>query len=112
MAAFDVDKFIEGHGINTIVLAQGEKLDNFGSADVRYLVKTFKFQDFNKASDFMQMVSNHCRVLDHHPEWRNVYNSVTISLTTWDARRKVTIFDLNLALYMNMAAKVVSERIN
>lgn len=90
----------------------GWYIDNFGSADVRYLVKTFKFQNFNEASDFMSMVSNYCLVLDHHPEWRNVYNSVTASLSTWDARRKVTIFDLNLALYMNMAAKVVCKRSN
>ena len=55
----------------------------------------------------MAMVSNHCRILDHHPEWRNVFNHVTVSLTTWNAQRRVTIYDLNLALYMKMAAKAV-----
>ena len=89
---------------------EGWYLDNFGNADVRYLVKTFKFPHFNQAADFMQLVSNHCRVLDHHPEWRNVFNHVTVSLTTWDARRRVTIYDLNLALFMNKAAKAVINR--
>jgi pterin-4a-carbinolamine dehydratase len=88
---------------------EGWYIDNFGNLDVRYLVKTFKFRNFNQAADFMKMVADHCRVLDHHPEWRNVFNHVTVSLTTWDAQRKVTIYDLNLALYMNMAAKAVSR---
>ena len=71
------------------------------------MVKTFKFPHFDQAADFMALVSNHCRVLDHHPEWRNVFNHVTVSLTTWDAQRRVTIYDMNLALFMNMAAKAV-----
>jgi len=89
---------------------EGWYLDNYGNADVTYLVKTFRFPHFNQAADFMAMVANHCRVLDHHPEWRNVFNHVTVSLTTWDAQRRVTIYDLNLALYMNMAARAVRRQ--
>ncbi|MEY4166366.1 MAG: hypothetical protein RIR52_190, partial [Acidobacteriota bacterium] len=89
---------------------EGWYVDNVGNADVRYLVKTFKFQHFDQAAAFMKLVSEHCRVIDHHPEWRNVFNYVTVSLTTWDAYRKVTIYDLNLALYMNMAAKTVAKK--
>ena len=88
----------------------GWYMDNFGDAEVRYLVKTFKFTHFNEAADFMNLVSDHCRVLDHHPEWRNVFDHVTVSLTTWDARRRVTIYDLNLALFMNKAAAAVASR--
>lgn len=88
---------------------EGWYVDNFGDVDIRYLTKTFKFLSFNQAADFMEMVADHCRVLDHHPEWRNVFNHVTVSLTTWDARRKVTVYDLNLALYMNMAAKAIAK---
>jgi pterin-4a-carbinolamine dehydratase len=86
---------------------EGWYVDNFGNAEVRYLAKTFKFPHFNQAADFMRLVSEHCRVLDHHPEWRNVFNHVTVSLTTWDAKRRVTIYDMSLALYMNMAARAV-----
>ncbi len=89
---------------------EGWYLDNFGNAEIQYIVKTFKFQHFNQAADFMELVANHCRVLDHHPEWRNVFNHVTVSLTTWDARRRVTIYDLNLALFMNRAARAVESR--
>lgn len=89
---------------------EGWYIDNYGNAEARYLAKTFKFRHFNQAADFMELVSSHCRVLDHHPEWRNVFNHVTVSLTTWDAQRRVTIYDLNLALYMNMAAKAIAKR--
>lgn len=89
---------------------EGWYVDNYGNAEVRYLVKTFKFPHFNQAADFMALVSDHCRILDHHPEWRNVFNHVTISLTTWDAQRRVTIYDLNLALFTNMAAKAIAKK--
>lgn len=89
---------------------EGWYVDNYGNAEVRYLVKTFKFPHFNQAADFMALGSDHCRILDHHPEWRNVFNHVTVSLTTWDAHRRVTIYDLNLALFMNMAAKAIAKK--
>jgi 4a-hydroxytetrahydrobiopterin dehydratase len=73
-------------------------------------VKTFKFRNFGRAADFMNMVLDHYRVIDHHPEWRNVFNQVTVSLTTWDAKRRVTIYDVNLALYMNMAAQTIMRK--
>jgi pterin-4a-carbinolamine dehydratase len=89
----------------------GWYLDNFGNAEVGYLVKTFRFPHFNQAADFMRVVSDHCRVLNHHPEWRNVFDQVTVSLTTWDARRRVTVYDLNLALFMNKVAQAVLPRV-
>lgn len=85
----------------------GWYVDNLGDNEVRYLVKTFKFPDFNHAADFMKAVSDHCRVFGHHPEWRNVFNHVTVSLTTWDAKRRVTIYDTALALFMNKVAEEV-----
>jgi pterin-4a-carbinolamine dehydratase len=91
---------------------EGWYLDNFGNTDVSYLVKTFEFPHFNQAADFMEVVANYCRVLDHHPEWRNVFKHVTVSLTTWDARRRVTIYDLNLALFMNKAARAILKKVD
>jgi pterin-4a-carbinolamine dehydratase len=88
----------------------GWYVDNFGNVGVRYLVKTFKFPHFNEAAEFMKRVSDYCRALDHHPEWRNVFDHVKVALTTWDARRQVTIYDLNLALYMNKAAASVVRK--
>ncbi|MEZ5729239.1 MAG: 4a-hydroxytetrahydrobiopterin dehydratase [Burkholderiaceae bacterium] len=88
---------------------EGWYVDSFGHADARYLVKAFMFRDFDQAVDFMARVSEHCRVLDHHPEWRNVFNQVSVSLTTWDAHRRVTLYDLELALFMNRVAKTIAQ---
>jgi pterin-4a-carbinolamine dehydratase len=87
----------------------GWYLDNYGHSDVRYLVKNFKFDNFEKASSFMQQAAALCSLLEHHPEWRNVYNHVTVALTTWDAHRRVTIYDLNLALLMNKVADATGQ---
>ncbi|MEM9781653.1 MAG: 4a-hydroxytetrahydrobiopterin dehydratase [Pseudomonadota bacterium] len=88
----------------------GWELDMFGTADARYLVKTLRVDHVDEASAFTEMIIRHCRVLDHYPEWRNVFNHVTVQLTTWHARRQVTIHDLDLALYMNKAAAVCGAR--
>ena len=47
--------------------------------------KSFKFADFNEAWGFMTRVALAADKADHHPEWRNVYNKVDITLSTHDA---------------------------
>lgn len=49
------------------------------------IVRTFRFTDFSEAFAFMTRVALLAEVQDHHPEWSNVYNRVTIALTTHDA---------------------------
>lgn len=49
------------------------------------IVRTFTFADFNEAFGFMTRVALLADKQDHHPEWSNVYNRVTIELTTHDA---------------------------
>jgi 4a-hydroxytetrahydrobiopterin dehydratase len=49
------------------------------------ITRTFKFGDFSEAFAFMTRVAMLAEVQDHHPEWSNVYNRVTIALTTHDA---------------------------
>ena len=49
------------------------------------IVRQFRFADFNAAWGFMARVSLLAEKMDHHPEWENVYNRVTITLTTHDA---------------------------
>lgn len=61
------------------------------------LVRTFKFKDFKEAFGFMTKVALVAEKMDHHPTWSNVYNSVTIELTTHDAGNKVTEKDRKLA---------------
>jgi 4a-hydroxytetrahydrobiopterin dehydratase len=49
------------------------------------LHKAFRFRDFVQAFGFMTQVALVAESLAHHPEWFNVYNQVTIDLTTHDA---------------------------
>lgn len=47
--------------------------------------REFTFSDFGEAFAFMTRVAIAADKADHHPEWSNVYNRVTITLTTHDA---------------------------
>ena len=49
------------------------------------LVRQVRFADFSAAWGFMCRVALLAEQQDHHPEWENVYNRVTITLTTHDA---------------------------
>ncbi|MGE0734372.1 MAG: 4a-hydroxytetrahydrobiopterin dehydratase [Alphaproteobacteria bacterium] len=48
------------------------------------IVRDFKFKDFIEAFAFMTRVALYAERMDHHPEWSNVYNKVSITLTTHD----------------------------
>ena len=56
-----------------------------------------RFVDFVAAFDFMTEVAALAETHQHHPEWRNVYNLVEITLTTHDAGNVVTEKDRALA---------------
>jgi 4a-hydroxytetrahydrobiopterin dehydratase len=61
------------------------------------LSKTFQFKDFSEAFAFMTRVALAAEKMDHHPNWSNVYNRVTIELNTHDAGNVVTDKDRQLA---------------
>ena len=61
------------------------------------LVRTFEFKDFSEAFAFMTRVALLAEKHDHHPEWSNVYNKVTITLSTHEAGDVVTDKDRALA---------------
>lgn len=61
------------------------------------LKKTFRFDDFQQAFAFMTRVAFLAEKLGHHPNWCNVYNTVSIELTTHDAGNVVTEKDHKLA---------------
>ena len=58
---------------------------------------TFTFADFTAAFGFMTRVAFAAEAAGHHPEWTNVYNRVSIRLTTHDAGNTVTDKDHALA---------------
>jgi 4a-hydroxytetrahydrobiopterin dehydratase len=61
------------------------------------LVKEFKFKNFIEAWAFMSRVALIAEKMDHHPDWSNVYNQVSIRLSTHDAGNKITDKDRKLA---------------
>src|SRR5476651_1657306 len=68
------------------------------------IARTFVFKDFNEAFGFMSRAALVAEKNDHHPEWRNVYKTVEVVLSTHDAGG-VTSLDIELAKAMNAIAK-------
>ena len=67
------------------------------------ITKTFVFRDFNEAFGFMARAALMAEKLDHHPEWFNVYKTVTVTLSTHDAGG-LTELDIKLAEAMDRLA--------
>jgi len=68
------------------------------------LHKDYKFASFARAIGWMVSVAVHADKMDHHPEWRNVYNRVTVDLTTHDMDNAISTFDVELARKMESLA--------
>ena len=62
--------------------------------------KKFVFTDFLEAMKFINAVAPSAEAMQHHPEWSNVYNKVTVTLTTHDAGG-ITQKDIALAKKMD-----------
>ncbi len=60
------------------------------------LRKVYQFKDFVDAFTFMTRVAFASENLQHHPEWFNVYNKVTIDLVTHDVGG-ISNLDIELA---------------
>ena len=67
------------------------------------LHKDFEFEDFNQAFGFMTRAAMNIEKMNHHPEWFNVYNRITVDLTTHDAGG-ITENDIELAKILNSLA--------
>ena len=61
------------------------------------LHKKFTFKDFSEAFAFMTRIALIAEKMDHHPEWKNTYNTLEIWLYTHDAGDIVTEKDHKLA---------------
>jgi 4a-hydroxytetrahydrobiopterin dehydratase len=61
------------------------------------LLRTFEFHDFSEAFGFMSRVALLAEKKDHHPDWSNSWNKVTISLCTHSEENTVTEKDRELA---------------
>ena len=56
----------------------------------------FEFDDFKQTFGNMTLIAFEAENLGHHPEWKNVYNQLNISLSTHDARG-ITQKDFDMA---------------
>ena len=76
-----------------------KKLSGWNVKDDK-LHKEFQFDNFNQAFGFMTRAAMEIEKMNHHPEWFNVYNRITVDLTTHDAGG-ITNNDVNLARILN-----------
>ena len=81
------------------IVAAMQQIDGWViSADDEQLAleKTYLFRGFNSAFGFMSRVALAAERANHHPEWQNTYNKVSIRWTT-HASGGVTSLDVRLA---------------
>ena len=79
-----------------------DKLNGWTIEDGK-LHKEFKFDNFVAAFGFMTQLALIAESMNHHPEWFNVYNRVTIDMMTHDADG-ITELDVKFAEHANALA--------
>lgn len=62
--------------------------------------KIMKFKNFSEAWGFMSRAALVAEKLNHHPEWKNVYNVVNVTLSTHDCHG-LSQLDIDLARAMD-----------
>ena len=93
----------------TVTKATSADIDNFLLYHTNWttadgmLQRTFTFRNFREAFGFMTEVALVAECTNHHPEWGNVYNRITVQLTTHDAGG-ITQKDFDLAHQMDLIA--------
>ena len=80
-----------------------EKMPGWSVKDGK-LHREYKFADFPRAFGMMATAAPAIEKMDHHPEWCNVYNRVTVDLNTHDAGG-ITRKDFDLAKLLEGIAK-------
>lgn len=93
----------------SVTKATSAEIDNFLLHHTNWttadgmLQRTFTFRNFREAFGFMTEVALVAERTNHHPEWGNVYNRITVQLTTHDAGG-ITQKDFDLAHQMDSIA--------
>jgi 4a-hydroxytetrahydrobiopterin dehydratase len=92
-ANFIADKKMSPHSNDTGKASLGDKWKKKGKA----LYRKFEFKNFSEAFAFMTRIALEAEKMNHHPLWKNVYNTLEIWLSTHDAGDIVTEKDHKLA---------------
>lgn len=74
------------------------------SGDSNGIKRSYEFKDFKAAINYMSGLADAIDADNHHPEWTNVYNTVSVRLRSHDADDKVTSKDIKLAKLLEKAA--------
>jgi 4a-hydroxytetrahydrobiopterin dehydratase len=85
-----MDRLTAAEITNALVALPGWKVQD------SKLHREYRFPDFAHAIGFLMTAAPGIERLNHHPEWSNVYNRVTVDLTTHDAGG-ITQRDISLA---------------
>ena len=95
-------------------LSKSEVENKFNLLSENWVVKDnmlfakFKFTTFDDAFDFMKIVSEKCKDLNHHPKWTNVYNQIDVELFTHDIGG-LSYVDFELASFMDLSFSPYSQ---
>lgn len=90
--------------------ALAKRLPGWSPVDGRdAITRTLVVADFSAAFGMMTRIALAAERMDHHPEWRNVYNRVEITLSTHDAGG-LTERDVTLAETIDRIAAVAPQR--
>lgn len=74
------------------------------------ITRTFVFDDFIQAFEFMSQCAQYANEIDHHPDWSNSWNKVVVHLSTHSAG-KITKLDIDFAQRMDsFAAQINAHR--
>jgi 4a-hydroxytetrahydrobiopterin dehydratase len=71
--------------------------------------REFVFANFKQAFEFMTLCAEYAEEIDHHPDWSNSWNKVSVSLSTHSAGT-LTKLDIQLAKAMDAFASQVSSK--
>ncbi len=101
-------KAYDSHEINERLAILNSTANNAWSLNEDKLHREFQFRDFVTAFGFMTQVALIAERMNHHPEWFNVYRTVTVDLTTHDAGG-ISRKDFELASAMDRVARMFSQ---
>jgi pterin-4a-carbinolamine dehydratase len=65
------------------------------------LTRTFELGSFDKAVEFIGIAAKHASEVEHHPRLMNIWRTVKVWLSTWDAGHRVTPLDIEFARYLD-----------
>jgi len=65
--------------------------------------REFVFVDFRQAFEFMTLCAQRAEEIDHHPDWSNSWNKVTVNLSTHSSKG-LTALDIEMAKAMDLFA--------